>query len=505
MSDDHVSVSPVLLVFPRVSLCPYLFFLFLFPFSSIRFSCVKSITLFIYTQCFPVSGVQCRSSFHVSVITPFLFFIKNCLFWIWSSSPTSTRYLLLCELWQNTGHKKYVRGCGQAVLFIAGWSEVGEICGGFPWAFQPGELARWYSWLCVSSWDWTMIRSAAISPRVIFIFFPLIWLINLILYLNGFDFEVKENSKSPRLAPSGTSHVSPAHPMPRTPTYLTNGSDHLPNPRYPLSSTHFLPSPQPRTIGHSEVKPARNQARRLLQWLVLGWQQLTPSHQPKWSEYEGKSLGSSPWVCCSAVSSLCCNGSPSCLFHQGPLSSLLQLGAQNGYRPGGLPSSAGVSLEASLSAHPPSPHRMLCGAWTRLPRGGTSPCYLLPCELWRLDCVCESIYCFLVSSSLCPCFGNSVQKMSYSTRYRITMKTFSEHRYSSNKFRLFLSISQVYLNVTFYNAIGKLSKQFVFLLWPDKTSSLNLGWSRLRLRRGFIWLPCTCPKGCLGDEVFGGD
>ncbi len=119
--------------------------------------------------------------------------------------------------------------------------------------------------MCVSSWDWTMIRSAAISPRVIFIFFPLIWLINLILYLNGFDFEVKENSKSPRPAPSGTSHVSPAHPTPRTPTYLTNGSDHLPNPRYPLSSPHFLPSPQPRTIGHSEVKPARNQARRLLQ------------------------------------------------------------------------------------------------------------------------------------------------------------------------------------------------------------------------------------------------
>ncbi len=99
-----------------------------------------------------------------------------------------------------------------------------------------------------------------------FFFFSLIWRINLILYLNDFEVEeVKENSKSPRPAPSGTSHVSPAHPMPRTPTYLTNGSDHLPNPRYPLSSPHFLPSPQPRTIGHSEVKPARNQARRLLQ------------------------------------------------------------------------------------------------------------------------------------------------------------------------------------------------------------------------------------------------
>ncbi len=79
--------------------------------------------------------------------------------------------------------------------------------------------------------------------------FPLIKLINLVLYLNASDFEVeeiKESFKSPHPAPSGTRRVSPADPMPGTPTYLTNGSDHLPNPRYPWGRKR-TPNPKAST------------------------------------------------------------------------------------------------------------------------------------------------------------------------------------------------------------------------------------------------------------------
>ncbi len=51
--------------------------------------------------------------------------------------------------------------------------------------------------------------------------FPLIKLINLVLFLNGSDFDVEEvweSPKSRRPAPAGTHHVSPAHPTPRTST-----------------------------------------------------------------------------------------------------------------------------------------------------------------------------------------------------------------------------------------------------------------------------------------------
>ncbi len=70
--------------------------------------------------------------------------------------------------------------------------------------------------------------------------------------------EVKENSKSPSPAPSGTSRVSPAHPTPGTPTYLTNGSDHLPNPRYPrvLLSSSLVLSPEPPAAPKSSPPAA---------------------------------------------------------------------------------------------------------------------------------------------------------------------------------------------------------------------------------------------------------
>ncbi|KAL0193244.1 hypothetical protein M9458_011540, partial [Cirrhinus mrigala] len=80
--------------------------------------------------------------------------------------------------------------------------------------------------------------------------YPLIELINLILYLNGTNFEVEEieeDFKSRRPAPSGTCRLMPAHSLPGTPTYRTNSSDRLPSPkrsRILQSSVGFL-SPEP--------------------------------------------------------------------------------------------------------------------------------------------------------------------------------------------------------------------------------------------------------------------
>ncbi len=83
--------------------------------------------------------------------------------------------------------------------------------------------------------------------------FLLIKLINLILFLNGSDFE----SRHP--APAGTRRVSPAYPTPRTPTYLSNGSHRLPNskpPPPPSLPPKQLHPPQPRAAVCSELKPA---------------------------------------------------------------------------------------------------------------------------------------------------------------------------------------------------------------------------------------------------------
>ncbi|KAL0148855.1 hypothetical protein M9458_055864, partial [Cirrhinus mrigala] len=61
--------------------------------------------------------------------------------------------------------------------------------------------------------------------------YPLIELINLVLYLSGSKFEVKEIREdyiSRRLPPSGTRRIVSAHTSPGTPTYRTNGLDRLP-------------------------------------------------------------------------------------------------------------------------------------------------------------------------------------------------------------------------------------------------------------------------------------
>ncbi len=54
--------------------------------------------------------------------------------------------------------------------------------------------------------------------------FPLIELINLILFLNGSDEVVEEIPQTRHPTPAGTCRVSPTHPTPRTSAYLSNGS-----------------------------------------------------------------------------------------------------------------------------------------------------------------------------------------------------------------------------------------------------------------------------------------
>ncbi len=54
--------------------------------------------------------------------------------------------------------------------------------------------------------------------------YPLIELINLVLFLNGSDWEVEAIPESCHPAPAGTHSASPAHPMPRTSAYFSNGS-----------------------------------------------------------------------------------------------------------------------------------------------------------------------------------------------------------------------------------------------------------------------------------------
>ncbi len=77
--------------------------------------------------------------------------------------------------------------------------------------------------------------------------YPLIELINLVLFLNGSDREVETVPKSCHPVPAGTRSDSPAHPMPRTSAYLSNCSPHLPDsedsPSSPLVPSSSSSSP----------------------------------------------------------------------------------------------------------------------------------------------------------------------------------------------------------------------------------------------------------------------
>ncbi|KAI2663896.1 Filamentous hemagglutinin [Labeo rohita] len=87
--------------------------------------------------------------------------------------------------------------------------------------------------------------------------FSLIELINLILYLNGSDFEVEEIQSPIRShlpAPSQTRRNAPACPKPRTSTYRVNGSNRQPSPKSPVilqSSTVVLSPMQPASSPRS--------------------------------------------------------------------------------------------------------------------------------------------------------------------------------------------------------------------------------------------------------------
>ncbi|KAL0193907.1 hypothetical protein M9458_012203 [Cirrhinus mrigala] len=87
--------------------------------------------------------------------------------------------------------------------------------------------------------------------------FPLIELINLILYLNGSDFEVEEVQSPIRSHPpvsSQTQRHAPACPKPRTSTYRVNGSNRQPSPKSPVilqSSTAVLSPMRPASSPRS--------------------------------------------------------------------------------------------------------------------------------------------------------------------------------------------------------------------------------------------------------------
>ncbi|KAI2644449.1 Transposable element Tc1 transposase [Labeo rohita] len=95
--------------------------------------------------------------------------------------------------------------------------------------------------------------------------YPLIDLINIILYLNCSNFKIEqiENaSQMHRPAPSEARHIAPAHPKPRTSTYRSSGSDCLPcpeRPKFPVviqSSAAVLSPMRPASSPRSHLPTA---------------------------------------------------------------------------------------------------------------------------------------------------------------------------------------------------------------------------------------------------------
>lgn len=76
------------------------------------------------------------------------------------------------------------------------------------------ELSNWVSWhnSALGACFQLGLDDKTIRCNLPMCNFPLIEMVNLVLYLNGSDFkveEIKENLKSPHPAPSGTCRVSP--------------------------------------------------------------------------------------------------------------------------------------------------------------------------------------------------------------------------------------------------------------------------------------------------------
>ncbi len=108
--------------------------------------------------------------------------------------------------------------------------------------------------------------------------FPLIKLINLVLFLNGSDEEVEEVPQPRHPVPAGTRCATRAHPMPRTCAYISNGSPRTRNSKDPtfIRSSTIILSPEPPSVGQSSPRftGSRPRHRQLTKPAVRGG--LTP-------------------------------------------------------------------------------------------------------------------------------------------------------------------------------------------------------------------------------------
>ncbi len=154
--------------------------------------------------------------------------------------------------------------------------------------------------------------------------YPLIELINLVLFLNGSDREVETELKSCHPAPAGTRSASPAHPMPRTSAYLSNCSPHLPDsedsPSSPLvpSSSSLSPLVLPSS---SSLAPPSSSSSPLVPFQFRATR-APPGTPGLVSGLWGDGLEPSPRACSSpAPSGACSSPAPSGAFSSQVLSS----------------------------------------------------------------------------------------------------------------------------------------------------------------------------------------
>ncbi|KAL0194527.1 hypothetical protein M9458_008099, partial [Cirrhinus mrigala] len=75
--------------------------------------------------------------------------------------------------------------------------------------------------------------------------YPLIELVNVVLYLNGSDFEVEESQVFRRPAPSQARRIVSVNTMPGAPTYRANDSDRLPHHPLPAAAAASTRTPPP--------------------------------------------------------------------------------------------------------------------------------------------------------------------------------------------------------------------------------------------------------------------
>ncbi len=178
--------------------------------------------------------------------------------------------------------------------------------------------------------------------------YSLIELINLILFLNNSKFEVEEIFQSRHPAPSEARRVWPAHPMPGTSTYRTNGSDRLPSPKHPLilqSPTIILrPEPPPSSARSSSARASRAPSSACSSRAPP---RTTYSPQENFLGVEGICLR--PWRPNRLRPRRICHGLLSPLIRHGLLNSLLRHGSPNSLIRLGFPNSL-IPRQQAVSA-----------------------------------------------------------------------------------------------------------------------------------------------------------